>query len=120
MRIGLMVMLVLGVAVHASAQITGTGGIAVSWGGPASPTLTRAFMNSGLTTQTVGGTTINGNDTGATTTASVATTNNVAHVEGIWSNGSNAGTIQLRVKSEVAIANAIIVRTGAMCSYMVY
>lgn len=97
-----------------------TTGIGVSWTGPASPTLTRGFMNSGLTTATVGGTTIVGNDTGATTTASVATTGNIAHLEGIWSNGANAGTVQLRVKSEVAVASAIIVRTGAVCSYLVY
>lgn len=97
-----------------------TTGIGIGWVGPASPTLTRGLMTSGLTTATVGATTINGNDTGAATTASVATTNNIAHLEGIWSNGANAGTIQLRVKSEVAVANAIIVRTGAMCGYAVY
>lgn len=97
-----------------------TTGIGIGWVGPASPTLTRGIMTGGLTTQTVGATTIAGNDTGATTTASPATTLNVAHLEGIWLNGSNAGTIQLRVKSEVAIANAIIVRTGAMCGYVVY
>lgn len=97
-----------------------TTGIGVGWTGPASPTLTRGFMTSGLTTATVGATTIQGNDTGAVTTASVATTGNIAHFEGIWSNGANAGTIQMRVKSEVAVASAIIMRTGAMCSYAVY
>lgn len=97
-----------------------TTGIGIGWTGPASPTLTRGAMVAPITTQTVGGTVIVGNDTGATTTASPATTNNVATFQGIWSNGSNAGTIQMRVKSEVAIANAIIVRAGAACSYAVY
>ena len=97
-----------------------TTGIGIGWTGPASPTLTRGFMNSGLTTATIGGTTSVGNDTGGVTTASVATTGNVAHFEGIWSNGANAGNLQLRVKSEVAVANAIIIRTGAMCAYSVY
>lgn len=97
-----------------------TTGMGIGWTGPASPTLTRGLMTSGLTSATVGGTTSAGNDTGGVTTASVATTNNVAHFEGIWSNGANAGNVQFRVKSEIAIANAIIVRTGAVCSYAVY
>ena len=48
-------------------------GLGIGWTGPASPLLTTASMFSGLTTATVGGTTIVGNDTGAVTTASVAT-----------------------------------------------
>ena len=77
-------------------------------------------MVAGLTSATVGGTTSVGNDTGGVTTASVATTNNAATFEGIWSNGANAGTLQMRVKSEVAVASAIIVKTGALCAYQVY
>jgi len=97
-----------------------TTGIGIGWTGPASPTLTRGQMVSQLTTATVGGTVSAGNDTGATTTATPATTNNVARFEGLWSNGSNAGTLQMRLKSEVAVASAIIVRTGSVCSYAVY
>ena len=102
-----------------SANATTTG-IGVSWTGPAAPILTSARMISGLTTQTIGGTTIAGNDTGAATTASVATTGNVALFTGIWSNGSSPGSVQLRFKSEVAAVNAVTIKAGAVCRVAVY
>lgn len=97
-----------------------TTGIGIGWTGPASPTLTQGGMISGLTGATSGFTTSVGNDTGATTTASVATTNNTAIFKGIWRNGINAGTLQMRFKSEVAIANAITLKTGSMCKYAAF
>ncbi len=97
-----------------------TTGIGVSWTGPASPTLTSGIMVSPLTAQTVGATTIIGNDTGSTTSASVATTGNVALFHGLWSNGANAGTIQMRFKSEVAVAGAIVIQAGAWCRTHTY
>lgn len=97
-----------------------TTGVGFGWTGPASPTLTSAQMVSGLTSATIGGTTINGNDTGGVTTASVATTANVARMQGLWSNGANAGMLQLRFKSEVAIASAIIAKAGSWCRSSVY
>lgn len=97
-----------------------TTGIGVGWTGPASPTLTSGLMLSGLTTATVGGTTSAGNDTGAVTTASVATTANAVQFEGFWANGANAGTVQMRFKSEIAIASAIIVKAGSWCRSQVY
>ena len=97
-----------------------TTGIGIGWTGPASPTFTTGQMISGLTGATIGGTTIVGNDTGAVTTASVATTGNSATFHGVWSNGANAGTLQMRFKSEVAIAAAIIIKAGSFCKYSTY
>ncbi len=97
-----------------------TTGVAFGWTGPASPTLTSGLMVSGLTTATVGGVTLNGNDTGGVTTASVATTANVATLTGLWANGSNAGNIQMRFKSEIAVASAIIAKAGSWCRASVY
>lgn len=97
-----------------------TTGLGIGWTGPASPTLTRGQMVSPLTAQTVGGTVIIGNDNGSTTTASVATAGNVATFDGLWSNGANAGTLQMRFKSEIAVAAAIIIKAGAWCRYHVY
>lgn len=97
-----------------------TNGIGISWTGPASPVLTRGRMGAALSASTLGGTTIVGNDTGSFITGSAATTNNLAVFEGIWSNGANAGTVQMRVRAESAATNAMIVRTGAMCSCAVY
>lgn len=102
-----------------SANATTTG-IGIGWTGPASPTLTGGLMTSGLTTATVGGTTSVGNDTGAVTTASVATTGNFATFEGVWNNGANAGNVQMRFKSEVAIASAIVIQPGSWCRYQAY
>lgn len=95
-------------------------GLGIGWTGPASPTFTSGRMISGLTTATVGGTTIVGNDTGAVTTASVATTDNQALFEGFWSNGSNAGTLQMRFKPETATASGITIKTGSWCKYSTY
>jgi len=97
-----------------------TTGIGISWTGPASPTQTSGRMTSGLTTQTIGGTTIVGNDTGVATTASTATTNNSSVFEGFWSNGANAGTLQMRFRSEVAVTNAITIKAGSWCKYTTY
>ena len=99
-----------------SANATTTG-IGVGWTGPASPTLVGGQMVAGLTSATVGGTTSVGNDTGGVTTASVATTGNSAHFRGIWSNGANAGNVQMRFKSEVAIAAAIVIQAGSFCKF---
>lgn len=95
-------------------------GIGIGWTGPASPLLTSGMMVAGLTTATVGGTTIVGNDTGAVTTASVATTNNHARFNGFWSNGTTAGTLQMRFKPETATANGIIIKAGSWCKYVTY
>lgn len=95
-------------------------GLGIGWTGPASPLLTTARMTAGLTTATVGGTTIVGDDTGAVTTASVATTNNNAVFEGFWSNGTTAGTLQMRFKPETATANGIIIKAGSWCKYSTY
>jgi len=99
-----------------SANATTTG-LGVGWTGPASPTLSSGRMTSGLTTATIGGTTSIGNDTGGVTTASVATSGNSALFEGFWSNGANAGNVQIRFKSEVAIASAIVIKAGSWCKY---
>jgi hypothetical protein len=77
-------------------------------------------MRSGLTSATVGGTTIVGNDTGGVTTASVATNGNFAVFEGFWRNGANAGSIQMRYKSEVAVANGIVIQAGSWCKFNSY
>jgi len=95
-------------------------GLGIGWTGPASPLLTTASMFSGLTTATVGGTTIVGNDTGAVTTASVATTNNHARFSGFWSNGTTAGTLQMRFKPETATASGIVIKAGSWCRYSTY
>lgn len=39
---------------------------------------------------------------------------------GMIASGAFGVTFQIAFKSEVAVANAIIVRTGALCSYAVY
>ena len=96
-----------------------TTGIGISWTGPTAPTLTRALAQNTITTATIGGTLISGNDTGAATTASNPAAN-VSLFEGIWSNGATGGVLQFRVRSEVAVANAITVAVGAVCSYAVY
>lgn len=98
-----------------------TTGLGISWTGPSSPTLTTARMLSGLTSQTVGGTTVQGNDTGSTTTGSVAASPTLNHADfhGTWKNGANAGTLQIRFKSEVA-ASAIVVKAGSWCKYSVF
>lgn len=54
------------------------------------------------------------------TTASVATSGNVATFEGVWINGANAGNVQMRFKSEVAVASAIVIQAGSWCRYNVY
>jgi hypothetical protein len=97
-----------------------TTGLGIGWTGPASPTFVTGRMVASLTTATVGGTVSAGNDTGAVTTGSAATTNNAATFDGVWSNGSNAGSLQLRFKSEVAIASAIIIKAGSVCQASVY
>lgn len=102
-----------------SANATTTG-IGIGWTGPASPTLVGGQMIAGLTSATVGGTTSVGNDTGGVTTASVATSGNFATFHGIWSNGANAGNVQMRFRSEVAIANAIVIQAGSYCKYNVF
>lgn len=102
-----------------SANATTTG-LGIGWTGPAPPTLAGGIMTSGLTSATVGGTTSVGNDTGGVTTASVATSGNFATFEGVWSNGANAGNVQMRFKSEVAIASAIIIQAGSWCRYNAY
>ncbi len=90
-------------------------GLGIGWTGPASPLLTSAIMVSGITTATVGGTTIVGNDTGGVTTASVATTNNHARF-----NGTNGGTLQMRFKPETATASGIVIKAGSWCKYNTY
>lgn len=97
-----------------------TTGIGIGWTGPASPTFTTGSTQGSLTASTIGGTVVAGNDTGGTTTGSAATTANHAHFVGVWSNGANAGTLQMRFKSEVAVASAIIIQAGSVCSATVY
>lgn len=102
-----------------SANATTTG-IGIGWTGPASPTRTGGLMTAGLTSATVGGTTSVGNDTGGVTTASVATTGNFATFKGFWINGANAGNIQMRFKSEVAVASAIVIQPSSFCKYQAF
>lgn len=103
-----------------SANATTTG-IGIGWTGPASPVRTGGQMIAGLTVATVGGTTSIGNDTGGVTTASTATSGNSATFRGTWVNGANAGNIQMRFKSEIAVANAIIIQPDASrCSYQAF
>lgn len=98
-----------------------TTGIGIGWTGPASPTLTFGQMTAPLTTATVGGTNSTGNDTGGVTTASVlAAAGNTAIFKGSWLNGANSGNVQMRFKSEVAIANAIIIQAGSWCKYQAF
>lgn len=96
-----------------------TTGLCVSWTGPASPTLTNGVMTSILTGGiTAGACNSVGNDTGtATASSSLATAGNTATFKGIWSNGSNAGNVQMRFKSEVAVASAIVIQAGSFCKY---
>lgn len=102
-----------------SANATTTG-IGIGWTGPASPVRTGGLMTAGLTSATVGGTTSVGNDTGGVTTASVATSGNSATFTGTWINGANAGNIQKRFKSEVAVASAIVIQPGSWCRYQAF
>lgn len=95
-------------------------GLGIGWTGPSSPTLTHGRMTAPLTTATVGGTIVVGNDTGAVTTSSAATTNNTATFEGTWANGSNAGTLQMRFKPETATSNGIVIKAGSWCKYSTY
>lgn len=97
-----------------------TTGIGIGWTGPASPTFVTGRMVSSITAATVGGTVSNGNDSGSVTTASAATTANSATFDGIWSNGSNTGNLQMRFKSEVAVASAIIIKAGSACDATIY
>lgn len=97
-----------------------TTGLGIGWTGPAAPVLVGGQLVTGITTQTPGYTVVQGNDTGATTTASVATTGNYATFEGQWANGTTAGTMQMRFKSEVAIAAAIVVKAGSWCRFSTY
>ena len=96
-----------------------TTGIGIGWTGPASPTLTNGRMIAGLSGgATVGGTNSVGNDTGGVTTSSVlASAGNTAQFWGIWSNGANAGNVQMRMKSEVAVASAIVIQAGSFCKF---
>ena len=95
-----------------------TNGIGISWTGPAAPTKTRGLMIAGINAGTTGGTTIDGNDTGSVTASSVATTGNWTGFRGLWSNGSTAGTLQMRVKARTA--NNITVEAGSWCKYTIY
>ncbi len=95
-------------------------GLGIGWTGPASPLITSGRMVSGITTATVGGTVSVGNDTGAVTTASVATTGNHAFFTGFWSNGTTAGTLQMRFKPETATASGITIKAGSWCKYSTY
>jgi hypothetical protein len=97
-----------------------TTGIGVSWTGPSSPTQAFGHLIASLTTTTPGMTTIVGNDTGVATTGVPATTNNVARFNGTWRNGANAGTIQMRLRSEVAVSNGVTVIAGSWCKYAVF
>lgn len=107
--------------IHYTASVN-TIGIGIGWTGPASPTLASAQMVASIGTQTVGGTSIQGNDTGATTTASAVATPNImtATFNGTWDNGANAGTIQMRFKPETATANGIVIKAGSYCKYSTY
>ena len=95
-------------------------GLGISWTGPASPLITTGQMVADLTTATVGGTTILGNDTGLVTSASGLTTGNFAHFVGFWSNGTTAGTLQMRFKSETGVANGTVIKAGSWCKYSTY
>lgn len=99
-----------------------TTGLGISWTGPASPTLTHGLLTHLITTTTTGGMQSVGNDSGAVTTgsANAAPTLNTARFEGTWANGATAGTVQLRVKSEVAIASAIVIKAGSWCRVSTY
>jgi len=96
-------------------------GLGIGWTGPASPTRTHGLMVAGLSGgATVGGTASVGNDTGGTTLSSVYTASNTATFNGVWENGSNLGTLQMRFKPESATANGIIIKTGSWCKYITY
>ena len=96
-----------------------TTGLAIGWTGPASPTLTNGIMSSVLSGGiTTGASNSVGNDTGtATASSSLNTAGNTATFRGMWSNGANAGNVQMRFKSEVATANAIVIQAGSFCKY---
>lgn len=104
-----------------TANATTTGAL-FTWTGPATPTLVSGRMVVGLTTTTIGSATLTGNDSGAVATSSVAASPvlNHASVDGIWRNGINAGTLQIRFRSEVAVANAIVAKAGSICQYSTF
>lgn len=96
-------------------------GIGIGWTGPASPTRTYGQMVAGSSGgATVGGTASVGNDTGSYTTSSTYTASNTAIFNGVWENGSTAGTLQMRFRPETATANGIIIKTGSWCKYSTY
>lgn len=96
-------------------------GLGIGWTGPASPLITSGQMVAGLSGGiTVGGTVSIGNDTGLATASSVATAGNIATFHGFWSNGTTAGTLQMRFKPETATASGIIIKAGSWCKYSTY
>lgn len=107
------------IAYTANATTTGLG---LSWTGPASPTQASAMVIGATSTTAATVATLTGNDTGTVWTASAALspTLNHATLTGHWSNGTTAGTLQLRVKSEVAVASGIVIKAGSWCKYSAY
>jgi hypothetical protein len=93
-----------------------TTGFGIGWTGPASPTLTSGQFVSPTGGQAIGGTTTEGNDTGnATTGVGVATPQIAAGVfMGMWRNGSTAGTVQMRFRTEVD-TSAVTIKAGSYC-----
>lgn len=101
---------------------TKTIGIGIGWTGPAAPIVAFGSMTAGITQATLGGTVVQGNDTGYFTSASVwsSPTLNQASFHGTWSNGSNSGTLQMRFRPETATANGIIIKAGSWCKYTTF
>jgi hypothetical protein len=99
---------------------TSTTGFGVSWTGPASPTLTSGQWVSVTGSQSVGGSYITGDDSGNATSAVQLTAPllNPGVFMGVWRNGANAGTIQMRFRPEVA--DTVTIKAGSYCKVTVF
>jgi hypothetical protein len=87
-----------------------TTGVGLSLNGPTSPSFVGGLFST--SSGTTGGSTSNAfgayDSGGATTGVTAANTNTFGSFKGYFRNGANAGTLQLRFRSEVASSNAVV------------
>jgi hypothetical protein len=102
-----------------------TTGMNISWTGPAAPTITYGMTSlaSGVANRSSVNS-VTGNDSGTANDGSMGATggatNCVVTFKGIWKNGANAGTLQMRFISEVAVALAITLKAGSILKYRTF
>jgi hypothetical protein len=97
-------------------QAASTGGLVVSFTGPASPTQVSYSLNEGLSATTSGFSATTGT-TFATTLGGVVTTaatNFPAYLEMALENGATAGTVQVMFQSAAAVATTV--KRGSYCT----